>query len=197
MLKVHHESAGPLEARSGPQTKEGSPKRVSGLSHDSMCGCPRSPLCWHVSGAVLVWSLLARQCYCCLLRWSACLLISSFFWDCILFFSIFFFCNIKFLHTSPCPHLLPPRFSLALTHTPAHMTTPQNLTSPPQWIPLFAVSWVRLRSLTVVLVFLQSRKASDQAKSVDSKTDSIGSGRAIPIKQVSTFTLFFFTSRFS
>ncbi|XP_070830533.1 arf-GAP with GTPase, ANK repeat and PH domain-containing protein 3 isoform X1 [Chaetodon trifascialis] len=28
-----------------------------------------------------------------------------------------------------------------------------------------------------------SRKASDQAKSVDSKTDSIGSGRAIPIKQ--------------
>uniref|UniRef100_A0A8C4IS12 Arf-GAP with GTPase, ANK repeat and PH domain-containing protein 3 n=1 Tax=Dicentrarchus labrax TaxID=13489 RepID=A0A8C4IS12_DICLA len=29
----------------------------------------------------------------------------------------------------------------------------------------------------------QSRKASEQAKSVDSKTDSIGSGRAIPIKQ--------------
>uniref|UniRef100_A0AAX7UBP5 Arf-GAP with GTPase, ANK repeat and PH domain-containing protein 3 n=1 Tax=Astatotilapia calliptera TaxID=8154 RepID=A0AAX7UBP5_ASTCA len=29
----------------------------------------------------------------------------------------------------------------------------------------------------------QSRKANEQAKSVDSKTDSIGSGRAIPIKQ--------------
>ena len=40
--------------------------------------------------------------------------------------------------------------------------------------------------LTVSLVSLQSRKASEQAKSVDSKTDSIGSGRAIPIKQVST-----------
>lgn len=44
----------------------------------------------------------------------------------------------------------------------------------------------------MVLVFLQSRKASEQAKSVDSKTDSIGSGRAIPIKQVSTFTYFTF-----
>lgn len=43
----------------------------------------------------------------------------------------------------------------------------------------------------MVLVFLQSRKASEQAKSVDSKTDSIGSGRAIPIKQVSTFTYFY------
>ncbi|MED6293827.1 Arf-GAP with GTPase, ANK repeat and PH domain-containing protein 1, partial [Characodon lateralis] len=32
-------------------------------------------------------------------------------------------------------------------------------------------------------VGLQSRKGSEQAKSVDSKTDSIGSGRAIPIKQ--------------
>lgn len=35
------------------------------------------------------------------------------------------------------------------------------------------------------LVSLQSRKASEQAKSIECKTDSIGSGRAIPIKQVS------------
>lgn len=34
-------------------------------------------------------------------------------------------------------------------------------------------------------VLLQSRKASEQAKSMDCKTDNIGSGRAIPIKQVS------------
>lgn len=46
---------------------------------------------------------------------------------------------------------------------------------------------VLLQLLTDFLVFLQSRKASEQAKSVDSKTDSIGSGRAIPIKQVSSF----------
>ncbi len=39
-------------------------------------------------------------------------------------------------------------------------------------------------ALTSCLVSLQSRKASDQTKSIESKTDSIGSGRAIPIKQV-------------
>uniref|UniRef100_A0A672LML0 Arf-GAP with GTPase, ANK repeat and PH domain-containing protein 3 n=1 Tax=Sinocyclocheilus grahami TaxID=75366 RepID=A0A672LML0_SINGR len=38
-------------------------------------------------------------------------------------------------------------------------------------------------ALTSCLVSLQSRKASDQTKSIESKTDSIGSGRAIPIKQ--------------
>lgn len=101
------------------------------------------------------------------------------------------FCNITFLHTSPQSHLLPPRYSLTLTHT--HQHTHPRPTTPPHacWIPLFAVWWLRLRSLTVVLVFLQSRKASEQAKSVDSKTDSIGSGRAIPIKQVSTLNHFY------
>uniref|UniRef100_A0A8C2DNP2 ArfGAP with GTPase domain, ankyrin repeat and PH domain 3 n=1 Tax=Cyprinus carpio TaxID=7962 RepID=A0A8C2DNP2_CYPCA len=38
-------------------------------------------------------------------------------------------------------------------------------------------------ALTSCLVSLQSWKASDQTKSIESKTDSIGSGRAIPIKQ--------------
>lgn len=77
---------------------------------------------------------LARWCYCCLLSRSACLLISSFFWDFFFFFfgyTFFCFCNIKFQHTSPHPHLLPLRFSLALTHTPTHTTTSYNVTSRP------------------------------------------------------------------
>lgn len=135
---------------------------------------------------------LARRCYCCLLRWSACLLISSFFWDCIyfIFVSIFIFWQYWVSPHEPSPSPPAPRFSRPHTHTSTHHHAPQpHLT--PREIPLFALSWMCLRSLTVALVFLQSRKASEQAKSVDSKTDSIGSGRAIPIKQVSTFTYFY------
>lgn len=54
------------------------------------------------------------------------------FGDCLFFFlDIPFFCNIKFWHTSPHSHLLALRFSLALTHTPAHTTTPFNFTPRP------------------------------------------------------------------
>lgn len=80
-----------------------------------------------------------------------------------------------------------PPVSLPHTHTPTNTTTPQNLTSPPMTPSLCFAAGVLLQLLTDFLVFLQSRKASEQAKSVDSKTDSIGSGRAIPIKQVSSF----------
>lgn len=38
-------TAGPLRAHSGSQTEGRIPQRVSGLSHDSMCGRPWSPLC--------------------------------------------------------------------------------------------------------------------------------------------------------
>lgn len=137
---------------------------------------------------------LARRCYCCLLSWSACLLISSFFWDCFFFFflDIHFFFAIFSFGTQALTLTFWPSDFLLPSHTHQH-TQPRPTTSPhAPWIPLFAVSCVRLWSLTVVLVFLQSRKASEQAKSVDSKTDSIGSGRAIPIKQVSSFTYFFY-----
>lgn len=151
---------------------------------------------WCSLGLVSVVSFfknLARRCYCCLLRWSACLLISSFFWDCIYFiFCVFisFFWQYWVSPHKPSPSPSAPRFSRPHTHTSTHHYAPQpHLT--PREIPLFALSWMWLWSLTVVLVFLQSRKASEQAKSVDSKTDSIGSGRAIPIKQVSTFTYFY------
>lgn len=133
---------------------------------------------------------LARRCYCCLFRWSACLLISSFFLR-------LFFCNVEFLHkyckcSNTNPHLSPPHlwppvsFSLSLSH--AQKPTYTHPASPPTpRLPLCSFISVSLQLLTDFLVFLQSRKASEQAKSVDSKTDSIGSGRAIPIKQVSSF----------
>lgn len=79
--------------------------------------------------------------------------------------------------------------SLALTHT-----RPNTHSSYPHGSHL--VLCASLRCLTDFLVSLQSRKASEQAKSVDSKTDSIGSGRAIPIKQVSSFTNLFFLTTF-
>lgn len=193
MLKVQLKPRAHSRPALGLRQREGSPKRVSGLSHDSMCGCLRSPLCWDVSGAVLVWSLvcfffnLARRCYCCLLSWSACLLISSFFWDFFFFLDILFFFFFAILSFSTQALTFCPSDFLLPSHTHQH-TQPHTSTSPhAPWIPFFAVSCVRLWLLTVLLVFLQSRKASEQAKSVDSKTDSIGSGRAIPIKQVSSF----------
>lgn len=75
---------------------------------------------------------LARRCYCCLLRWSACLLSSSFFWDCIYFiFVSLFFAILTFsthaLTLTSCPQIC----SRPRTHTPAHTTTPHNLTSLP------------------------------------------------------------------
>ncbi len=76
------------------------------------------------------------------------------------------------------------------THLNIHNYAPKNSPHSPQLPLCFAVG-VSLLLLTDFLVFLQSRKASEQAKSVDSKTDSIGSGRAIPIKQVSTFPHFY------
>ena len=141
-------SAGPLRARSGSQTEGriSPPQRVSGLSHDSMCGRPWSPLCWDVSSVVLVWSLffqfflfeLARRCYCCLFRWSACLLISSFF------------LRLLFLQRRVSPQMLQTRTltslhltslltpslfsSLPHTHIPTYSTQPRpkkNLTSHP------------------------------------------------------------------
>lgn len=105
-------------------------------------------------------------------------------------FFIFIFWQYWVSPHKPSPSPSAPRFSRPHTHTSTHHYAPQpHLT--PREIPLSALSWMCLWSLTVVLVFLQSRKASEQAKSVDSKTDSIGSGRAIPIKQVSTFTYFY------
>lgn len=95
------------------------------------------------------------------------------------------------------PHSsLPPRLSLTRSlcppHTPTHSTTPKTspqTLSPPTTPSLCSAASVPPHLLTDFLVFLQSRKASEQAKSVDSKTDSIGSGRAIPIKQVSRFII--------
>ncbi len=93
--------------------------------------------------------------------------------------------------------LLTPSLSFSLTHTHTHTHTPtytttpkKNLTSHPTSPTLCLAVSVSLWLLTDFLVSLQSRKASEQAKSVDSKTDSIGSGRAIPIKQVSSFPHF-------
>lgn len=109
------------------------------------------------------------------------------------------FCNVEFLHKyckcakhKPSPPRLTPSLSFSFPHTythtytPTYTTTPTNSPHTPQLPLCFAVS-VSLQLLTDFLVSLQSRKASEQAKSVDSKTDSIGSGRAIPIKQVSSF----------
>lgn len=154
--------------------------------------CVEMCLVWSWFG-LLIWKFnfsfeLARRCYCCLLRWSACLFILSFFWN-------FYFCNVEFLHKcsehkpSPLPShpqsLYP---TLAHTHNNKHA---QNLTSPPMTPSLCFAIGVPPQLLTDFLVFLQSRKASEQAKSVESKTDSIGSGRAIPIKQVSSLPHFF------
>lgn len=58
------------------------------------------------------------------------LLLRLYLFPFCVFYSFLFFGNIEFLHTSPHPHLPPPDF-LAPTHTPAHTTTPHNLTSLP------------------------------------------------------------------
>lgn len=116
-------------------------------------------------------------------RWFACL------FGAFSFFFLNIFCDAEF-HNKYCrcsetqslPHLSDPQ-STCLTHT-----CPQQTKLHPPLSFHTALSPVSSRLLTVSLVLLQSRKASEQAKSVDSKTDSIGSGRAIPIKQVSTFT---------
>lgn len=98
-------------------------------------------------------------------------------------------------HTRPslfsAPTPLASTQSLSSTH-PNTLDHAQNLTSdplPPTTPSLCSAASVPPHLLTDFLVFLQSRKASEQAKSVDSKTDSIGSGRAIPIKQVSSFII--------
>ncbi len=75
--------------------------------------------------------------------------------------------NTHFTHTHT--HTLELRHN---SHTHTH-TLPTSMCVPSLFF-----------ALTSCLVSLQSRKASDQTKSIESKTDSIGSGRAIPIKQV-------------
>lgn len=94
------------------------------------------------------------------------------------------------------PSLLPSdpqSLFLSPSHTHPHtnaLNHAQTLTSHPMTPSICFAVGLLLQLLTDFLVFLQSRKASEQAKSVDSKTDSIGSGRAIPIKQVSSFPHF-------
>lgn len=100
------------------------------------------------------------------------------------------YCKCSKHKPSACP--LSPPVSLSLPHTQSstHTATSKNSPHTPR-LPLCLDVSVSFQLLTDFLVFLQSRKASEQAKSVDSKTDSIGSGRAIPIKQVSSFTRLF------
>lgn len=104
--------------------------------------------------------ILHVQCAAVCLHRSACAFISAFF---LQFFVV--------------PHNTLTHISLAHTHT--RVKTQHTHTLPTSmYVPgLFF-------ALTSCLVSLQSRKASDQTKSIESKTDSIGSGRAIPIKQV-------------
>lgn len=144
---------------------------------------------------------LARWCYCYLFRWSACLFILSFFFfgDFYVLLQVPKYTNAQ---DTQGPHFfsLPPRLSLSRSlsppHTPTRSTTPKTspqTLSTPTTPSLCSAASVPPHLLTDFLVFLQSRKASEHAKSVDSKTDSIGSGRAIPIKQVSgliTFLLY-------
>ena len=150
-------------------------------------------------------SVFTAVCY----RWSACLFnFELLFWD-------FLFCNVKSFSTKKKnaqkhkknPHLtsplpLPPLTpSLSPSHT--HPNTHNHAQKKPHLLPhptaptLCLAVAVSPQLLTDFLVFLQSRKASEQAKSVDSKTDSIGSGRAIPIKQVSSFIDYWFRFFFS
>lgn len=139
---------------------------------------------------------LARWCYCYLFRWSACLFIwASFFLETFMFRCKYLTTQMLQTYkalTSLCPPRLSPPRSLCPPHTPTHSNTPK--TSPQTLLPLTTPSLCSAASVPLHLptdffVFLQSRKASEQAKSVDSKTDSIGSGRAIPIKQVSSFII--------
>lgn len=165
--------------------------------------CVEMCLVWSWFGLFLIyyysflsWYLflkLARWCYCYMFRWSACLFIWASF--------LRLLCSVASTWVHKCskhtrPSLLspPPRLFLPRSHcpphTPTHSATPETspqTPSPPTTPSLCSTASVPPHLLTDFLVFLQSRKASEQAKSVDSKTDSIGSGRAIPIKQVSSF----------
>uniref|UniRef100_A0A8C1X7J5 ArfGAP with GTPase domain, ankyrin repeat and PH domain 3 n=1 Tax=Cyprinus carpio TaxID=7962 RepID=A0A8C1X7J5_CYPCA len=71
-------------------------------------------------------------------------------------------------------------FSLSHTHT---LELRHNSHTHTHTLPTSMCVPILFFALTSCLVSLQSRKASDQTKSIESKTDSIGSGRAIPIKQ--------------
>lgn len=197
-----------LQVHSGPtlghREKDPLLQRVSGLSHDSMCGRPWSPLCWNVSSVVLVWSLLYFFFF--FSFWnlhvnvtavcSAGLLVCSF-WASFENFNLQTSSSPQTNAHISTPHFWPPlSCSCTSTHSCTHPHTPQHTEHntiqtplPTAQLPLCLVMCVSLQLLTDFLVFLQSRKASEQAKSVDSKTDSIGSGRAIPIKQVSTSNL--------
>lgn len=107
--------------------------------------------------------------------WSACLLILELF---------FFLTFILQRRVSPQIHNIP--LTSSLSASPTHAATHTHK-CPSTSHPHSSVH-VPPEFLTDFLVLLQSRKASEQTKSVDSKTDSIGSGRAIPIKQVSRCT---------
>lgn len=207
-VAAHVVAAVGLQVQYGPQTEGRISQRVSGLSHDSMCGS------WFSSVLKCVWCGLG---------------LVSLLFTIIFFIWIHLFLNLHVGVTATCsagllvcsfrasflrllcsvaststnaqntqgPHSsLPPRLSLTRSlcppHTPTHSTTPKTspqTLSPPTTPSLCSAASVPPHLLTDFLVFLQSRKASEQAKSVDSKTDSIGSGRAIPIKQVSRFII--------
>ncbi|MBN3286019.1 AGAP3 protein, partial [Polyodon spathula] len=66
----------------------------------------------------------------------------------------------------------------SLPNSPSHSSVPSSSSIP-------SVHINQSCDQLIYFILLQSRKASEQAKSVDCKTDNIGSGRAIPIKQVS------------
>ncbi|MEQ2209613.1 Arf-GAP with GTPase, ANK repeat and PH domain-containing protein 1 [Xenoophorus captivus] len=123
--------------------------------------------------------------------WSACVFFWSFFLRLFIFATLSFPTNTtkvqkkkKEKKHAPSPHLSRP-LTHSLSVSPTHTPNKQKLHPPPHTLrlPVCLVFSVSPHFLTDSLVLLQSRKGSEQAKSVDSKTDSIGSGRAIPIKQ--------------
>lgn len=186
------------------------PRRVSGLSHDSMFGCL---LCVEMCQVWSCFGLLLLYFFFCFFILhvdvpaicSAGLLVCSFgasFWD-FLFLQRWVSpqklqkCKKKKIQTketcsltSPFPPSDPQ--PNCVTHTHSQHTRNTSSTSPR--LPVCLLFSVSLHLLTDSLVLLQSRKGSEQAKNVDSKTDSIGSGRAIPIKQVSSLLVFDFIS---
>lgn len=86
-----------------------------------------------------------------------------------------------FLAILCCPPRHTPTLTSLYTHTHTRVKAQLTDTHTP---PHLHVCSQFFFALTSCLVSLQSWKASDQTKSIESKTDSIGSGRAIPIKQV-------------
>lgn len=161
-LKLHCSSswsAGLLRACSGSQTEERIPQRVSGLSHDSMCGRPWSPLCWDVSGVVLVWSLFFSflffwTCTSVLLLFVTLVCLSVNFE--LLLRLLFLQCWISPQNTSPHFSLLTPSLSFSLphthTHTPTHSTTHKPSPHTP-WLPLFALPSVYCFSCWLTFLF--------------------------------------------